>query len=166
MHTLNLLKFMLIDFTDYFSLVSNEKVMAQITEYAIPFEEAQIKFQKLLKRNEQYEHFGSYKIYDSSINEFIGLGHLTLDEENSEVAEIGYMIKPEHWGKGYGGEIAKVLIERAGKSEIKKIKAIIDPDNIASRKILIKQGFVSEVICEIGGLPGEILSKELLLSDF
>ncbi|ETT86161.1 GNAT family N-acetyltransferase [Viridibacillus sp. FSL R5-0477] len=161
MHNLNLLKFQEVDFSDYFSLVSNEKVMAQITEYAIPFEEAQSNFQKLLKRNEKYEHSGSYKVYDSSINEFIGLGHLTLDEENDEVAEIGYMIKPEYWGKGYGSEIAKVLIEKAIKSELKKLKAIIDPDNIASRKILIKQGFVSERICEIGSLPGEILSKKL-----
>jgi len=161
MLNLKLLKFQEVDFTDYFSLVSNEKVMAQITEYAIPFEEAQSNFQKLLKSNEKNEHSGSYKIYDSSINEFIGLGHLTLDEENDKVAEIGYMIKPEHWGKGYGSEIAKVLIEKAIKSELKKLKAIIDPDNIASRKILIKQGFVSERICEIGGLPGEILSKKL-----
>lgn len=161
MYTLDLMKFQEIDFIDYFSLVSNEKVMAQITEYAIPLEQAKSNFQKLLKRNEKYEHAGSYKIYDRTINEFIGLGHLTLDEKNNEVAEIGYMIKPEHWGKGYGGEIAKVLINRAKKSELTTLKAIIDPDNIASRKILIKQGFVSERICEIGGLPGEILSKKL-----
>jgi ribosomal-protein-alanine N-acetyltransferase len=161
MHTLNLLKFQEVDFTDYFSLVSNEKVMAQITEYAIPFEEAQFNFQKLLKRNEKHERFGSYKIYDISINEFIGLGHLTVDEEDNEVAEIGYMIKPVHWGKGYGGQIAKVLIEWAKKSELKTLKAIIDPDNIASRKILIKRGFFSEKICEFDGLPGEILSKKL-----
>lgn len=161
MHTLNLLKFQNGDFESYFSLVSNEKVMAQITEYAIPVEEAQINFQKLLIRNEKHQHFGSYKIYDSSINEFIGLGHLTVDEEDIEVAEIGYMIKPEHWGKGYGSVIAKVLIERAKKTELKTLKAIIDPENIASRKILIKRGFVSERICEIDGLPGEILSKKL-----
>jgi len=161
MSTLNLLKFQEDDFTDYFSLVSNEKVMAQITEYAIPFEEAQFKFQKLLKRNEKHEIFGSYKIYDRSINEFIGLGHLILDEDNNVLAEIGYMIKPEHWGKGYGGEIARVLIEKAKKLELKTLKAIIDPDNIASRKILVNQGFVSEMVGEIDGLPGEILSKKL-----
>ncbi|ATP41034.1 GNAT family N-acetyltransferase [Solibacillus sp. R5-41] len=161
MHNLNLLKFQEVDFPEYFSLVSNEKVMAQITEYAIPFEEAQSDFQKLLKRNELLEHFGSYKINDSSKNEFIGLGHLTLDEENDGIAEIGYMIKPEHWGMGYGSEIAKVLIEKAIETQVKTLKAIIDPDNIASRKILIKQGFISEKLCEIDGLPGEILSKEL-----
>lgn len=53
-----------------------------------------------------------------------------MDEENSEVAEIGYMIKAEHWGKGYGSEIAKVLIEKARKSTLKTLKAIIDPNNM------------------------------------
>lgn len=161
MHTLNFLKFQEVDFTDYFSLVSNERVMAQITEYAIPIEEALFNFQKVIKRNEKHEHFGSYKIYDILINEFIGLGHLTLDEEVDKVAEIGYMIKPEHWGKGYGSQIAKDLIDRAKKSELKTLKAIINPDNIASRKILIKKGFISEKICEFDGLPGEILNKKL-----
>lgn len=71
------------------------------------------------------------------------------------------MLKPEYWGKGYGGQIAKVLIERALKLELKTLKAIIDPDNIASRKILIKRGFVSEKIGKFDGLPGEILSKKL-----
>ena len=161
MKRLNLIKFIEDDFDDYFSLVSNQQVMAQITEYAIPFEEAQLNFQKLLIRNNKYDHYGSYKIYGSSKNEFIGLGHLTLDEDNNEVAEIGYMIKPEYWGKGYGGEIAKLLIEKAKKVELKSIKAIIDPDNIASRKILINEGFISEMIVEIDGLPGEILMKKL-----
>lgn len=44
MKSLNLIKFIKDDFDDYFSLVSNDKVMAQITEYAIPFEEAQLNF--------------------------------------------------------------------------------------------------------------------------
>lgn len=65
LHSLNLLKFKEVDFNAYFSLVSNEKVMAQITEYAIPLKEAQFNFQRLLKRNEKHEHFGTYKIYDN-----------------------------------------------------------------------------------------------------
>lgn len=161
MSTLKFEKFKSNDFDDYLSLVSNEKVMAQITERAIPFEEAQVNFQKLLERNSKYEHYGSYKITGSTGNEFIGLGHLTVNEDLLEEAEIGYMIMPEHWGKGYGSEIARVLIERAREQRLKILKAIIDPENIPSRKILIKQGFVSEIICEMDGLPGEILSKHL-----
>lgn len=44
----------------YFQLVSNEEVMAQITERSIPLEEAQANFQRLLKRNNKHQLFGSY----------------------------------------------------------------------------------------------------------
>lgn len=159
MRQLNLKKFEATDFKDYFQLVSNEQVMAQITERAIPLEEAQINYQKLLKRNDKYELYGSYKVYDSVSGEFIGLGHLTLNENETEEAEIGYMILPEYWGKGYGSTIAKQLIELAKQTKLNILKAVIDPENIPSRKILIKQGFTSEKICEIDGLPGEILSR-------
>lgn len=159
MHQLDFKKFEEKDYNDYFKLVSNEQVMAQITERAIPLEEAQVNYQKIVKRNEKYEIFGSYKVYDHETNEFIGLGHLTVDEKEAKEAEIGYMLLPEYWGKGYGSTIAKQLIELAKKTNLNILKAIIDPENIPSRKILIKQGFTSEKICEIGGLPGEILSK-------
>ena len=36
---------------------------------------------------------------DSITNEYIGLGHVTVNEENAKEAEIGYMLLPEHWGK-------------------------------------------------------------------
>ncbi|MDV2887909.1 GNAT family N-acetyltransferase, partial [Alkalihalophilus pseudofirmus] len=88
-------------------------------------------------------------------------GHLTLNENKIEEAEIGYMILPKYWGKGYGSTIAKQLIESAKQTNLNILKAIIDPKNIPSRKILIKQGFSSEKVCEIDGLPGEILARFL-----
>lgn len=159
MQRLNFKKFEVTDFKDYFQLVSNEQVTAQITERAIPLKEAKVNYQKLLERNEKYELYGSYKVSDSVTNEFIGLGHFTLNEKEREEAEIGYMILPTYWGKGYGTTIAKQLIELAKQTKLNVLKAIIDPENIPSRKILIKQGFTSEKICEIDGLPGEILSR-------
>ncbi len=42
-----------------------------------------------------------------------------------------------------------------------KIMAIIDPKNTASKKILLKNNFISERICEIDGLLGEMLSKTM-----
>ncbi|MBE7103872.1 GNAT family N-acetyltransferase [Bacillus cereus] len=159
MHKLHFKKFEATDFNQYFQLVSNKKVMAQITERVIPLDEAQNDYEKLLKRNEKHKLFGSYKVYDSITNEFIGLGHVTANEDATNEAELGYMILPEHWGKRYGSAIAKELINIAKQTEINVLKAIIDPNNIPSRKILINVGFTSEKVCEIDGLPGEILSK-------
>ncbi|UNP74297.1 GNAT family N-acetyltransferase [Bacillus nitratireducens] len=159
MHELHFKKFEATDFNPYFQLVSNERVMAQITERAIPLEEAQNDYEKLLRRNEKHKLFGSYKVYDSATNEFIGLGHVTMNEDHVKEAEIGYMILPEHWGKRYGSYIVRELIEIAKQTDVNVLKAIIDPNNIPSRKILLNAGFTSDIVCEIDGLPGEILSK-------
>ncbi|MBM6648752.1 GNAT family N-acetyltransferase [Bacillus sp. RIT 809] len=159
MHKLHFKKFETTDFNQYFQLVSNEKVMAQITERAIPLEEAQNDYKKLLMRNGKHKLYGSYKVYNSATNEFIGLGHITVNEDDFKEAELGYMILPEHWGKRYGSCIARELIEIAKQTDVNVLKAIIDPNNIPSRKILINIGFTSEKVCEIDGLPGEILSK-------
>ncbi|TGB03709.1 GNAT family N-acetyltransferase [Halobacillus salinus] len=161
MEKLHAVKFREQDFNDYYRLVSNQAVMAQITERAIPLEEAQANFEKLLVRNGLYERLGSYKIYEADTNDFVGLGHLTRSEESKEEAEIGYMILPEHWGKKYGTEVARMLIELAEQTELQKLMAIIDPANRASRKILVNQKFASEKVCEMDGLPAEILYRNL-----
>ncbi len=154
---LEICKFEGRDFNDYFKLVSNERVMAQITERTIPLEEAQHNYQKLLERNKKYVIPGSYKVLDRLTGKFVGLAHLTVNEQETEEAEIGYMFLPEYWGRGYGSDIANQLITFAKQTKLKKLKAIIDPENIPSRKILIKQGFISEDVCKIDGLPAEVL---------
>ncbi|RDU38167.1 N-acetyltransferase [Neobacillus piezotolerans] len=160
MCNITLRKFDSTDFNHYYLLVSNEQVMSMITEHSIPLEEAQEKFKKIIKRNEKYETFGSYKVYNDA-NEFIGLGSLILNEEIDDEAELGYMLFPQYWGKGYGSEIAAVLINKAKNTHVNRLTAIIDPKNIPSRKILLNSGFHSEKVCEIGGLPGEILSRAI-----
>ncbi|KAB7668886.1 GNAT family N-acetyltransferase [Bacillus sp. B1-b2] len=161
MNKLSYNKFTANDFSNYYSLVSDERVMAQITERSIPLAEAKDNYKKLLKRNEKHTIFGSYQFYCSETGVFIGLGHLTINEEQEKEAELGYMLLPEHWGKGFGNEIASLLMSLAQKTDVTELKAIIDPANIPSRKILINQGFISEHVAEIDGLPGEILSLTL-----
>ncbi|KZD29259.1 Acetyltransferase GNAT family [Bacillus cereus] len=68
------------------------------------------------------------------------------------------MILPLHWGKRYGSSIAKELMNIGKQTDVNVLQAIIDPNNIPSRKILLSVGFTSEKVCEIDGLPGEILS--------
>ncbi|HAM81371.1 GNAT family N-acetyltransferase [Ornithinibacillus bavariensis] len=153
-------KFHSDDFDHYFSLVSNESVMAMITERAIPLEEAHTNYKKILELNKKHELFGTYKV-STTDNVFLGLGRLILNEENTVEAELGYMLLPEFWGNSYGSKIADYFIEQARNTALTRLTAIIDPNNIPSRKILTNRGFISEKLCEIDGLPGEILSKAL-----
>lgn len=150
------------DFEYYFSLVNNEKVMAMVTERAIPLEEAKNDFTLLLDKNKDHKDFGNFKVFDIYSNRFIGLGKLEINKNDLREAELGYLLLPEFWGEGYGGEIAKVLLNMAEEKGVHRITAIIDPKNIPSKKILLNNGFVSEEICEIDGLPGEILGKTIV----
>lgn len=155
-------KFMPEDFDKYYELVGNEKVMAMITERAIPLDEARENFNLLLFSNELHQCFGNFKVIEASTKKFIGSAKLKVKELNSTEAELGYMLLPSYWGQGIGSEVADLLIMKAKKEkQLDKITAIIDPINIASRKILINNGFVSETVCEMDGLPAEILGLKL-----
>ena len=135
--------------------------MAMITERAIPLDEARNSYKLLLQNNELHESLGSFKVIESGTGEVVGLGKLEIKETGAEEAELGYMLLPDYWGRGLGSEIARLLVEKARTQQLKRLIAIIDPNNIPSRKILLKHGFVSDKVCEIDGLPGEILSMKL-----
>lgn len=155
-------KFTSMDFDNYYKLVGNEKVMAMITERAIPLDEALENYNLILNNNQLHNSFGNFKVMDISTNKFIGSALLKVKEPSSTEAELGYMLLPDYWGKGIGNEVAKMLIEKAkAEKQINKITAIIDPNNTASRKILINNRFISDMVCEIDGLPGEILSMKI-----
>lgn len=150
------------DFPNYFELVNDEKVMEMITERSLELEEAKKDFGKLIENNKLDENFGSYKILNIETNEFLGFAKLEIENIESSEAEIGYMILPKYWGKGIAGKIGKQLIEKAKtQKSIQSLFAIIDPKNLASRKILTNNGFISKEFKDFDGLPGEILELKL-----
>jgi len=151
-------KFSANDFQNYFELVNDEKVMQMITERPLELEEAIKDFEKLLENNKLDENFGSFKIINSETNAFLGFAKLEIASKGNSEAEIGYMILPHYWGKGIAGKIGKYLIEKARtQKSITSLFAIIDPKNLASRKILTNNGFISREFRDFDGLPGEIL---------
>ncbi len=77
--------------------------------------------------------------------EMIGhIGFWRIDATNHR-AEIGYILQQEHAGKGYAGEAIQATLQHAFSNlRLHSIQAVINPANIASRKLLIKNGFVQE----------------------
>jgi ribosomal-protein-alanine N-acetyltransferase len=57
--------------------------------------------------------------------------------------ELGFILAPAQWGKGYASEAAKAFVRYIFESHpIEAITADIDPRNTASRAVLTKVGFV------------------------
>ncbi|CAN1516168.1 RimL Acetyltransferases, including N-acetylases of ribosomal proteins [Flavobacteriaceae bacterium] len=78
-------------------------------------------------------------------NKLIGIiGHYRIKPEHYR-AEVGYMLFPDHKGKGIVSEALKKVVEY-GFNEMKlhSIEAILDPENKGSEMVLIKNGFVKE----------------------
>jgi [ribosomal protein S5]-alanine N-acetyltransferase len=77
--------------------------------------------------------------------EFIGIiGNFRIEFENYR-AEIGYMLLPEFNGKGIVSEaIARVVKYGFEDMKLHSIEAIIDPDNVASARVLEKNNFTKE----------------------
>ncbi|MFT3795982.1 GNAT family N-acetyltransferase [Flavobacterium sp.] len=72
------------------------------------------------------------------------IGHYRIKPEHHR-AEIGYMLDPDHQGKGIITEAIKpVLAYGFDHMKLHSIEAIIDPRNIGSALVLEKNGFVRE----------------------
>lgn len=105
---------------------------------------------RFIERNIQAQVVQPRTGYDLAItlnDELIGGCGLTIHSLSDKRAEIGYCIRRDCWGKGVGTEVAAELI-RFGFTEMKmhRIEAKCDPENIASFKIMEKNGMQREGI--------------------
>lgn len=57
--------------------------------------------------------------------------------------EIGFILHPDHWGRGYAGEALVPVLDRAfALHGLAAVEADVDPRNAASLKLLARLGFV------------------------
>ncbi len=67
------------------------------------------------------------------------------NEQDQNYIEVGYWLKPKHWGKKIAGEVATHLVEYAfNKLNLKQVVAVTHKDNIASQKSLKKAGLTRQ----------------------
>ncbi len=136
--------------------------MAMITEYGLTPEQARADFECVLQDNQLHPRLGHFRVADPHTGAYLGLAKLAVASADADEAELGYMLLPEHWGQGWGSLIAAKLVHEArGIPTLRRLVAIIDPKHQASRRILVKQGFVTTSVTELEGLPAEILHLAL-----
>ena len=151
-------KFRARDLADYLLLAGDVRVMLMVTGRALSLDEARVEFEAVLRNNALHPELGTFRVQDGQ-GRFVGLGKLAIDAAGSCRAELGYMLLPHHWGQGIGTAIAAELLKRAAEQDITEVLAIIDPANVASRRILCGLGFVHQEYRDFDGLPGEILVR-------
>jgi len=82
---------------------------------------------------------------------FIGTIDFVWWQPNHKIAEIGYVISKEYWGKGLTTEVAKEIIEFGFEEmDLVRIQARCDVENIGSARVMEKAGMSFEGIIRKG----------------
>ncbi|PRD48387.1 GNAT family N-acetyltransferase [Sphingobacterium haloxyli] len=154
---LQLVKYKWEDFHEYCILVADDHVMKYITGKGMSEEQAREKFASIMQINEEDDLLGYFKVLDDAAG-FIGDCKLVRYKYDGAVLEIGYLLQQTFWKRGFGTKICEALLGQAEKiAPYKDVIGIIDPDNIASRRLLEKFGFESYFVGEEGGVSTEKL---------
>lgn len=69
-----------------------------------------------------------------------------LQRENMPGPELGFALLPAHRGRGYAREAAEAVVDqlRKGRPELRRLYALVTPDNLPSGNLLSKLGFVRD----------------------
>lgn len=98
----------------------------------------------------EIENYKKYKvqyfpIFSLETDDLIGCCGLRPYKNTENVYELGFHLRKEHWRKGYGFEVASKMIEYAfNMLNAEELKAGHNPNNIASKNLLMKLGFQYE----------------------
>lgn len=80
-----------------------------------------------------------YAIIERDTGEVIG--HVRCQPYEKETTEIGWILRQDRWGRGYGTEAGRTIAAIAARLPgIRMVSARCRPDNIASKRIMDKLG--------------------------
>ena len=97
-------------------------------------------------------------------NKMIGTISFWKTDPYHHRSEVGYLLMPEFWGRGYMDEALKRIIRYAwDEMKLHSIEANINPLNMASKNVLLKNGFkVEGYFHESYHFDGKFLDAEIL----
>jgi [ribosomal protein S5]-alanine N-acetyltransferase len=85
--------------------------------------------------------FGFWAVVEKSSNETIGMCGL-VKRPNLDYADLGYAFLPEFTGQGYAFEAGQACLKAARDDfNLPRLLAIVNPGNMASRRLLEKLDF-------------------------
>ena len=94
----------------------------------------------------QHHGFGQWFFRDRATGAMVGRGgpQHTMASGRDEI-ELGWVIVPERWGEGLATELACAALDAVfGPLALDDVIAYTQPDNLASRRVMEKSGFVYE----------------------
>ncbi len=121
----------------FFDMMGNPNVMNPIPRPVMTRTESDAFLFKLISATPDSSYKEVWAIIEEKSNQFIGLCAYLKNDENDD--EIGYRLREQFWGIGYGTEITKGLLNFGFTEKgCIKVTADVSIENIGSTKILDK----------------------------
>ena len=96
------------------------------------------------------------------------IGECSLTVADDHTAEIGFMLLPQFWRRGFGTEVVQQLLEKADQLQVTEVTATTDANNSAAVELLTKMGFQKQNIGWMASLSedGEVMSQPQTIVSF
>ena len=142
---LQLRRLQIKDVDETLALRSNPEIMKYIPRPLITTKEEALEFISTMDANINSNLLINWGITTKEEDRLIGMiGYYRMKPENYR-AEVGYLLSAEFQGKGIITEsLARVIQFGFEEMGLHSIEAVIDPDNFASEKVLLKTNFIKE----------------------
>lgn len=133
------------DVTEIRELRGNPETMKFIPRPLVTNDEEALEHFKMIDEKIENNLGINWAITLKGNTKLIGIiGHYRIQPENHR-CEIGYMILPQYNGQGIVTEAIKPVLEYGFDAlNMHSIEAVIDPENVASERVLQKNGFIKE----------------------
>ncbi len=96
---------------------------------------------RVMQYYQNLDRQGIWAAIEKESGEFMGWFHLRPNRVAPEETELGYRLKQKYWGQGYATEGSLALVKKGFEAlDAKTIVAIADPENGASRRVMVKAG--------------------------
>ncbi len=113
---------------------------------------------EMIKKQYAENGIARWAVVDKLTNECVGWSGLKYFNQplnnHQHFYELGYRFKKKHWGKGYATESSIAVLNYGFEHlAVDTIYAITDPNNINSKNVLTKLGFVFQETFDYDGDP-------------
>ena len=138
-----------LDSENFFIMNSDEEIMQYIRPPKSR-EECDIFLKEIITHAETNPGMGRWAAVEKDTGRFVG-SFAIIPIENTDLIQLGYSLMKNEWGKGYATELTKGGLDFYFRSTTADhIYGVTETPNVASQKVLMKNGFVKDSVSKEG----------------
>jgi len=143
------------DLDNLFALYSDPEIRRYFPEGTLTYAETKEELEWFLNGHPKHPELGLWATILKGSDQFIGrCGLLPWTIEGQNEVEVAYLIAKEYWRQGLGTEAAQAIFQYGFEQlGLSRLICMIDPANIASRRVAEKIGMTLEK--EMDGFEGD-----------